>query len=150
MESVKSVSDQIAVADCQLTAAQIQEASEAGFQSILNLRSHQEEGFVPEEQQQAEAAGLTYVHIPVTPDNMSDQVADEVLQSIDSLPKPILTHCKSGMRSGAMALMHLATRENLTPEQAMQKGKQIGFDCDSHPQMKQFFTHYVSTHSQAA
>ncbi|MDX2240353.1 MAG: protein tyrosine phosphatase family protein [Leptolyngbyaceae cyanobacterium bins.302] len=147
MENIKRINDQLAVAMGQLTPEELQQATQEGFKSVLNLRSPHEEGFLPDEQQQAETAGLKYVNIPVKPDDMNDALADQVLQEIDQLPKPALIHCKSGMRSGAMTLMYVATQQGMTAEEAMQKGKQMGFDCDSSPQMKQFFEHYVSGHS---
>ncbi|PSB64095.1 hypothetical protein C7B61_12630 [filamentous cyanobacterium CCP1] len=78
------------------------------------------------------------------PDALSQEQSDQIMKQIDQLPKPLLTHCKSGLRSGAMALMYVATREGLSAETAMEKGKQMGFDCESSPQMKQFFQQYVS------
>ncbi|WP_254568490.1 beta-lactamase hydrolase domain-containing protein [Oscillatoria sp. HE19RPO] len=150
MENIKKIRDDLAIAMNQLTGEQVQQASQEGFKSILNLRSPQEEGFSSEEQQQAESAGLHYVNIPVKPDAMDDQLADRVLQEIDQLPKPALIHCKSGMRSGALTLMYIATQEGISAEQAMTIGKQHDFDCDAHPQMKQFFEHYISTHAQAS
>lgn len=148
MENVKRINDQLAVATNQVTPEQLQQAAQEGFKSVLNLRSPNEEGFVSDEQQQAENAGLKYVNVPVKPDNISDQLADQVLQQIDQLPKPALIHCKSGMRSGAMTLMYLATQQEMTADEAMAIGKQNGFDCDAHPQMKQFFEHYISEHTQ--
>ena len=150
MENVKRINNQLAVAMGQVTPEQLQQANKEGFKSVLNLRSPQEEGFVSEEEQQTQAAGLQYVNIPVKPDSMSDELADRVLQQIDQLPKPALIHCKSGMRSGAMTLMYVATKEGITAEEAMKIGKQNGFDCDDYPQMKQFFEHYIAEHSQAS
>lgn len=150
MENIKKINDQLAVSMGQVTPEELQQASQAGFKSVLNLRSPEEDGFVSEEQQQAENAGLKYVNVPVKPDGMSDELADRVLQEIDQLPKPALIHCKSGMRSGAMTLMYVATQQGMTADEAMQKGKQMGFDCDSSPQMKQFFEHYISGHSKAS
>jgi uncharacterized protein (TIGR01244 family) len=150
MENIKRINDQLAVAMGQVTPEQLQQAAQEGFKSVLNLRSPNEEGFLSNEQQQAEKAGLKYVNIPVQPDGMSDELADQVLQEIDQLPKPALTHCKSGMRSGAMTLMYVAIQQGMTADEAMQKGKQMGFDCDSSPPMKQFFEHYVSEHAKAS
>lgn len=150
MENVKRVSDELAVAMGQVTPEQVQQASQEGFKSILNLRSPQEEGFLSDEQQQAEAAGLKYVNIPVKPDAINDELADRVLQEIDQLPKPSLIHCKSGMRSGAMTLMYIATQQGMTADEAMAMGKQNDFDCDAHPQMKQFFENYISEHTKAS
>lgn len=149
MDNVKRINDQLAVATSQVTPEQLQQAAQEGFKSVLNLQSPDEESFVSDEQQQAENAGLTYVNVPVKPDTISDELADRVLQQIDQLPKPALIHCKSGMRSGAMTLMYVATQQEMTADEAMAIGKQNGFDCDAHPQMKQFFEHYISEHTKA-
>ncbi|MDY6781318.1 MAG: protein tyrosine phosphatase family protein [Cyanobacteriota bacterium] len=150
MENVKKLSDELAVAMVQVTPEQMQQASQAGFKSLLNLRAPQEEGFLSDEQQQAEAAGLKYVNLPVKPDAINDELTERVLQEIDQLPKPVLIHCKSGMRSGAMTLMYIATQQGMTANEAMAMGKQHDFDCDAHPQMKQFFEHYISEHTKAS
>ncbi len=150
MENVKRINDQLAVAMGQVTPEDLQQAAQEGFKSVLNLRSPEEEGFMNDEQQQTEKAGLQYVNIPVKPNDMSDELADQVLQGIDQLPKPALIHCKSGMRSGAMSLMYVAIQQGMTADEAMAIGKQNGFDCDSSPQMKQFFEHYVSEHTTAS
>jgi uncharacterized protein (TIGR01244 family) len=146
MEKVKKINQDLAVATEQLSVDQLQQASREGYKSVLNLRSPQEEGFLEDEQQQAEAAGLDYVNIPVSPDNMSEELADKVLQQIDELPKPLLTHCKAGLRSGAFSLMYIATKEGMSADAAMEKGKAMGFDCDKSPQMKEFFKQYISQH----
>lgn len=148
MENTKQIDDELSVAMGQPTAEQLQQAATEGFKSVLNLRSPQEEGFVSDEQQQAEAAGLKYVNLSVKPDGMSDELTDRVLQEIERLPKPALIHCKSGMRSGVMTLMSVATDRGMTANEALAMAKQNGFDYDSNPQMKQFFEHYVSTHDR--
>lgn len=149
MNDIKSINDDIAVAMGQPTPDDLQQAAQEGYKSVLNLRSPQEEGALSDEQQQAEAAGLQYVNLPVRPDALSQEQTDQIMNQIDQLPKPLLTHCKSGLRSGAMALMYVATRESLSAEAAMEKGKQMGFDCESSPQMKQFFQQYVSERTNA-
>lgn len=147
MDNVKQISTDLAVAMDQVTPEQLEQAAQQGFKSVMNLRSPQEEGFVTDEQQQAEAAGLTYVNVPVKPDAMTDDVADRVLKEIDQLPKPALIHCKSGIRSGAMTLMYVATKQGIDADRALDMAREQGFDCDAHPQMKQFFEHYVSEHT---
>ncbi len=149
MEKVKQINDELTVATGQVTSEQLQQAATEGFKSVMNLRSPDEEGFLRDEQQSAEAVGLKYLNIPVKVDMISDELTDRVLQQIDELPKPALIHCKSGMRSGAMALMNVATRQGMTADEALEKGKQIGFDCDAYSQMKEFFKHYVGKHSSA-
>jgi len=150
MENAKKINDNLTVATNQVTSEQLQQAAQAGMKSVLNLRSPSEEGFVSNEQQQAEAAGLQYVNIPFKPDALTDQLATQILQQLEEMPKPALLHCKSGLRSGMMALMYVATREGMTAEQAMEKGKSMGFDCEKSPQMKEFFKNYIFQHSQAS
>ena len=48
------------------------------------------------------------------------------------------------MRSGAMAFMNIATRQGMSAEEALEKGKKMGFDCDAYPAKKKFFKHYVA------
>ncbi|MEQ8540502.1 MAG: protein tyrosine phosphatase family protein [Coleofasciculus sp. D1-CHI-01] len=150
MENAKNINDNLTVATNQVTPEQLQQAAQEGVKSVLNLRSREEEGFASDEKQQAAAAGLHYVNIPVKPDALTEELASQVLQQIEELPKPAVIHCKSGLRSGMMALMYVATREGMTAEQAMEKGKSMGFDCEKSPPMKEFFKNYISQHSQGS
>ncbi|MGG6294159.1 beta-lactamase hydrolase domain-containing protein [Leptolyngbya sp. AN02str] len=150
MEGTQPITEQMTVAMGQPTTEQLQQGAHQGIQSVLNLRSPQEDGFWHGEPAQAQATGLEYANIPVSPDRITEELADQVLQSIDQLPKPVLIHCKSGLRSGAIALMHVATRQGLSAEQAMEMGQQHGFNCDASPRMKQFFQHYIKQHHQAS
>lgn len=147
MENVKKINNELTVAG-QVTSEQLQQAVNEGYKSVLNLRSPDEQGFISNEQQQAQALGLHYVNIPVKPNEISDELTTEVLKQIDDLPKPALIHCASAMRAGVMAFMNVATRQGMTPEQVFEKAAEAGFDCNANPQMKQFLEHYVSTHSQ--
>ncbi|MCU0567031.1 MAG: protein tyrosine phosphatase family protein [Oculatellaceae cyanobacterium Prado106] len=147
MGNVKQVSDDIAIAG-QLNLAQLQEAAEEGFAAVLNLRSPDEEGSLSDEQEQVEALGLDYINIPVATATINEDLTTQVLQTIDELPKPLLIHCASSMRAGAMAFMYVATRQGLTAEQAFEKANQMGFDCDAYPDLKAFFKQYVDVHSR--
>lgn len=149
MESTKKINDQLTIAG-KLAPEQLQQAASEGYKSVLNLRSPEEEGFLKDEQQQVEAAGMQYVNIPVKPDGMTDKLTDRVLDQIDQLPKPALIHCASSMRAGAMAFMSVATRQGMTAAQVFEKAEEAGFDCDANPRMKQFLEHYVSTHSKTS
>jgi uncharacterized protein (TIGR01244 family) len=148
MENVKPINPELTVAG-QITAEQLQQAAQAGFKSILNLRSPSEEGYWSEEQQQVESLGLRYLNLPVKVEELTDELTTQILQQIDQLPKPALIHCGVSMRAGAMALMNVATRQGMTPQQAFELAQTIGFDCSAYPQMKAFFEHYVSQHSLA-
>ncbi|MDJ0733573.1 MAG: protein tyrosine phosphatase family protein [Nostocaceae cyanobacterium] len=147
MENVKKINEKLTVS-AQITSEQLQQAAREGYKSVLNLRSPDEEGFWKEEQEKVEALGLEYVNIPVKVSTLTEELTTEILKQIDELPKPTLIHCGVSMRAGAMALMNIATREGMTPEEAFGLAEKIGFDCSAYPQMKQFFAQYVSTHGQ--
>ena len=149
MENAKKVNDQITVAG-QVTLEQLQQAAAEGFESVLNLRSPDEEGFWQDEQQATELLGLDYVNIPVQVATLNEELTTTVLKQIDTLPKPALIHCGGAMRAGAIALMNVATRQGMTAQQAFELAGQIGVDCTAYPQMKEFFQHYADQYSKVS
>jgi uncharacterized protein (TIGR01244 family) len=150
MENIKYINQDLAVFIGQPSVADLQQSAEAGFKSVLNLRAPQEEDFFTDEQQAAEVAGLNYVNIPLRPDLLSEELIDQILSQIDQLPKPILTHCKTGLRAVTTGLMYIATREGMTAEAAFAKGEELGFSYDDKPRMKQFLPNYIATHSKSS
>lgn len=125
MEIIRKINDDLTIAG-QITLEQLLQVAQEGFKSVLNLRSPDEEGFLSNEQQQAEALGLYYVNIPVKVETINDEIADWVLKQTNELPKPILVHCDSAMRAAAIVLMHIATRQGGTIKQAFKQAEQLG------------------------
>ncbi len=146
MENTKKINDDITVTG-QVTPEQLQQATNSGFKSVLNLRASDEKGFLKDEQQQAETAGLNYTNIPLKVETINDELIGEILEQIDKLPKPALVHCASGMRAGAMSLMNVAIHKGMTPEEAFETAEKLGFDYSSSPKLKQVFEEYIAKHS---
>ena len=71
---------------------------------------------------------MTYLHHPVAPDALDAELVDDFVSKLESLPRPVLFHCASGKRAGAMVLMALAAEKGLSGEAAINKGKQAGVD----------------------
>lgn len=147
MENQIKVGDQFVVGG-QPTPGDLEKMSEQGVKSVLNLRVADEEGFLKDEAKQAESHGLKYSHIPVDTKSINDDLTDRVLQEIKKLPKPSLVHCKSGMRAGAMTVMHLALENGWDSQQALKKAEEQGFDCSQNPQLKQYFESYIDKHNR--
>jgi len=76
MEAIRKINDELTIAG-QATPEQLQQVAQEGFKSVLNLRSPDEEGFLSNEQQQAEALGL-YHNIPVNFEAINDEIAAQV------------------------------------------------------------------------
>ncbi|WP_414569460.1 beta-lactamase hydrolase domain-containing protein [Nostoc sp. CCY 9925] len=144
MENIKYINQDLAIFIGQPSAEEFQKLPEAGFKSVINLRSSKEEGFLKNEQRSTEAVGLNYVNIPLRPDGLNDEIIDQILVEIDQLPKPMLSHCKSGLRAATAVLIYIAIHKGLSPEEAFAKGKELGFDYDEKPGIKQFVSKYVS------
>ena len=146
MENTIALSPEFTIAG-QITPEQLQAANSEGYQAVLNLRVPGEEGFLDNEQSEAEKAGLNYVNIPVSPQELS-QVADHVLTELDQLQKPVLVHCGSALRAGVMVLAYLGTRQGKSAEEVLEEGRQAGFTViDSKPPLKQFVEEYIKSHS---
>ncbi|PHM09769.1 beta-lactamase hydrolase domain-containing protein [Nostoc sp. 'Peltigera malacea cyanobiont' DB3992] len=136
MSNTKKVSDDLSAAG-QLTSEELKQAAQEGFKSVLNLRSPDEAGFLSDEQQQAQAAGLQYANIPLKPSEPNQEQTELAIQEIENLPKPILIHCAAGARAGGIALIANAINEGLTYEEISQKAQELGLNLEQ-PHLKQF------------
>jgi uncharacterized protein (TIGR01244 family) len=147
MEKITKINDQVTVG-AQPSEEQLQRLSKQGFKSVVNFRtegeneqllSHEAEG------EQVRAAGMTYLHIPVSMKSMGPKVVDQFREKYVALPKPVFAHCKSGKRAGAMVMMQMAIEQAMTGDQALQKAKEMGFECGQ-PELEQFIRQYVNEH----
>lgn len=121
----------------QPDAAKIQQLAAEGFKSIVNLRSPHEVGVLSDEQQQAEAAGLEYVNVPLSPNQPNDELTAKVLWELEELPTPVFFHCGAGARAGALGLIALATQQGLNREQVIAKAQELGLNLEQ-PHLKSF------------
>lgn len=142
MDNTITLSPEFAIAG-QVTPEQLKSAKAAGYQAVVNLRMPEEQGFL-DNQEAAQEMGLHYVHIPVSPNEMS-QVADQVVNQLDELPKPALVHCGSALRAGVMVLAYRGLQEGKTAEEVLNEARQAGFTMlDSKPPLKQFVQDYIA------
>jgi uncharacterized protein (TIGR01244 family) len=74
METIRKINNELTIAG-QLTSEQLHQIAQEGFKSVLNLRSPDEEGFLHNEQQQAENLGLYYINIPVKVEAINPEIA---------------------------------------------------------------------------
>ena len=144
MGNIKKVSDDLSSAG-QVTPEELQQVAQEGFKSVLNLRSPDEAGFLSDEQQQAQVAGLEYANVPLKPTEANQQLTEQVIQEIANLPKPVLIHCAAGARASGIALIANAISEGLTYEQITEKAQELGLNLEQ-PHLKQFLLEkYISS-----
>lgn len=107
---VRKIDETLSVS-AQITADDVAEAARLGFRAIIANRPDGEEPGQPDQAEiasAAEAAGLAFRYLPVTPGTMSDELADGMADALRALPRPVLAYCRSGARSATLHAMAMA------------------------------------------
>jgi uncharacterized protein (TIGR01244 family) len=125
METIRKINDDLAIAG-QITSEQLKQIAQAGYKSILNLRSPDEVGFQSSEQLNPQLLDLLYVNLPVKATEINPQIALQVFQKINELPKPTLVHCDNGMRSATIIFMYIATRQGISLDLVFRQAIELG------------------------
>lgn len=125
METIRKINDELAIAG-QIVLEQLLELADGGFRSVVNLRSPQESGFLWEEEKKAALLALDYMNCPVTVDDINEEMLLNTFKQISELPKPVLVHCDTGIRSALIVLMYLAIQHGATPRQAFHQAQNLG------------------------
>ncbi len=147
MKDLKKLNDRITIGG-QPSASEIEELKRDGFRTIVNLRTEGEDDqpLSPDEEGKAvEAAGMKYVHFPVSSATMTPEMVDQFREKLPKLDGPVLVHCHAGMRAGAFTMMATAVEEDWSGEETLAKAEAMGFKCEA-PQLRQFVSSYVDNH----
>ncbi|KGM51555.1 hypothetical protein N792_10555 [Lysobacter concretionis Ko07 = DSM 16239] len=101
-------------------------AARHGVTTVIDLRP---EGEMQGRNEAAEVAdaGLVYHHLPVAGAgdvNMAN--AEQLRQLIEQAPGPVLVHCASGNRVGALLALGAAKDDGMTTDQAIAFGREAG------------------------
>lgn len=149
----KEAAPGITVGD-RVSRTDVNELADEGYATILDLRTRAEgapEGVldVYEEREVAKEAGLHYENEPVSAQGMNEAVVSKVGGRLLGLPRPILVHCASGKRAGAVTLMNLGAANGMKAEECLALAREMGFDCESEPAIKSLVVEYLEKHSPA-
>jgi uncharacterized protein (TIGR01244 family) len=101
---------------------------ERGYKAVLNLREASEDGAqIPESKAAAEAAGLTFIHVPFKGSAPDDAVADEFLKVVaNTTNQPLFINCGSANRVGAMWVIKRMVIDKWAQDKAVEEAKAIG------------------------
>jgi uncharacterized protein (TIGR01244 family) len=127
-----AVTQKLAVAP-QPKLSDFQELKRQGFTTVVNNRPDGEDpnqlGSAVEAEA-ARAAGLGYVHIPVTAMGMTEQDACLLKETIELAPGPVVAHCRSGARSFYLWVLS-GDLDPLSDEELLAKATELGVDTDA-------------------
>ena len=109
----------------QPTGEQVQLAAEDGYKTILDLRTPAEpRGF--DEAEAARQNGLAYVNVPVSPTTLDQATIDRFIAALKKAQKPLLIHCSTGSRVGALWYAWLVLEKRMSPPAALAEAKTAG------------------------
>lgn len=101
-------------------------AARRGITTVIDLRPKGELAGRDEAAEVA-AAGLAYHRLPVAgAGDVNDANAGRLQRLIEQAPGPVIVHCASGNRVGALLALGAAREGGMTPEQAIAFGRDAG------------------------
>ena len=104
-----------------------------GFTTVVNNRPDGEDpnqlGSAAEAEA-ARAAGLGYVHIPVTATGMTEDDARRLKEAIEQAPGPVVAHCRSGARSFYLWVLS-GDLDSHTDAELLAKAAELGVDTNA-------------------
>jgi uncharacterized protein (TIGR01244 family) len=110
----------------QPTRENLADVSAAGFRTVLDLRTPDEpRGY--DEVAEVAGVGMAYVNVPVTPDTLAPADFDRVRAVLrDPQQRPVLFHCKSANRVGALLIPYLVLDHGLRRNDALATAARVG------------------------
>jgi len=130
-----------------VTPSAVAEIKKMGFASIINLRLDNEKGAdIEAEAAAAKAAGINFVHLPLSGSMPDPAVADRFLKVVtEPGNQPALIHCASGNRAAAMWLIKRVLIDKWDNDRALEEAGQLG---SISPVMKAFALDYIQAHKK--
>lgn len=126
----------------QPKAEHFAQLASSGYRTIIDIRPPTEErGF--DEASVARQAGLKYVNVPVTADTLDEGKFDQIRALLRDSDHPIVLHCKSANRVGAVLIPYLVLDDTKTSQEAVDIATRVGLRDNS---MARAALAYVARH----
>lgn len=98
----------------------------AGYRTVIDLREPGEDRRL-DEPEAARRAGMEYVNIPVGHEDVDDETFERFRELIaDPDRRPVLVHCSSANRVGALLIPYLILEEGKSIEDALETASRVG------------------------
>ncbi|MGB3683446.1 MAG: protein tyrosine phosphatase family protein [Rubrobacteraceae bacterium] len=108
----------------------LESLAEAGYKTVMDLRTTEENrGFAEEEA--VREAGMEYVNLPVGHETIDDDTFKRFRELMtDSGRRPALVHCSSANRVGALLIPYLILDEGKSLEEAVETASEVGLSSE--------------------
>ena len=119
--------DQNMVCSSQPDQSDLERCRAEGFRTVVDLRTAGEEGHPPDEKEQVERLGMSYVAFPVDGGTqLTVKRAREFRGVLRAVEWPVLIHCGSANRVGALLALGVRHEEGRSVEASIGFGKKAG------------------------
>ena len=117
----------------------------SGFKAVVDLREPSEPRGHDEAREIARA-GLRYLALPVSHESLGDRQFDALRDFLrDPLNRPVLVHCQSANRVGALLLPYLVLDAHLPIDEAQRRAVEVGMRS---PDYAALALDYVNRHAE--
>lgn len=101
-------------------------AKKDGIRTVINLRTPGEMRF--DEKAVLKELDMEYLYLPfAAPDTLKDEIFEKSLKVLsDEKKQPVLLHCASANRVGAIWLAHRVLADNVPYDKALKEAKEVG------------------------
>ncbi len=99
--------------------------AEGGYRSVINLRTEGEKGNT--DPAFVESLGMDYVEIPIGgTDDLTEENARRLASTLEEVERPVVVHCGSSNRVGALFALKAYYVDGLAAEEALLIGQEAG------------------------
>lgn len=116
----------------QPTPADFEKLKSDGVRTVVNLRPHEEnEEF--DEEAVVTNLGMSYVNLPWNgAEQLTDEIFDRSRELLNEAEKPVLLHCSSSNRVGAVWIPWRVLDGGIEIEDAVNEGRKAGLKSDEY------------------
>lgn len=121
-------------------------AKDAGVRTVLNFRHRSELPPDFDEKTIVEGLGMTYVWLPWSgEDQLTDEIFDQGRDVLTTGERPMLVHCASANRVGAIVLVWRVLDHGVPFDQALDEAQRIGMKT---PGFERRARAYIASHAK--
>jgi uncharacterized protein (TIGR01244 family) len=104
----------------------LRHAAAQGVRTVINLRDDDQTDVPFDEAATAQKLGLTYRHVPISGKTFTAEDVATFGELLQGSEGPVMIHCRSSNRVGALWASHLVGEGRIEPAQAIEHGKAAG------------------------
>ncbi len=127
------------------TAPQLEDASRAGVQVVINLAMPDSEHALRDEQSIVKSLGMQYVGVPVLWEHPTRRDLDDFMDAMDAhRDEAVLVHCQANYRATGFVALYRVLRQGWDPAEAIRDVRRI-WNPEDYPVWKKFVAENLTT-----